>query len=103
MYSLLMKGDQFDCQYGNSNVDQLHLQNTYRFTNLYVRTYLDEKCLTLSQKSGYEVIADESIPQLAIMEENFEVFKNAMIVGTQHFNVNYPCINCYQKLPDENR
>jgi DNA-directed RNA polymerase subunit RPC12/RpoP len=84
------------------NVDKIQLHGSYQFTNLYVRTYLDEKYLTLSRKSVYEVIADDLISAVYNEEVDCDdLLTNATIVGTQNFNVHYSCFNCSTKLPDE--
>ena len=66
---------------------------------MFVRTYQDEKGLTLSRKSTFEPIEDDILQSTVENNDNtIEVSEDAIIVGTQHFNVHY---NCAQKLPSE--
>ena len=75
------------------NIDMLEPGKLYKFHNVYVRSYKDDKCLSLSQKTKYKVVEEKEMEVFEVSAENevVETIENPMIVGTQNFQIHYTC------------
>ncbi len=78
------------------NVNKFEQSQIYFFRNLTVRTYRNKKSLTLTKQSSYTITQTE----LLINDDTdpLQQFTNASIVGVQHFNSHYSCVNCSSRL-----
>ncbi len=76
---------------------------TYNFKNLHVRTYRDEKTVTLSRQSSFMIVTcglqletnDDDDDELVIIKE-------AVIVGTHNYTRHYSCVKCSNRLTNIN-
>ena len=83
----------------DKNIDILEPLKSYKFDKVYVRSYRDEKSVTLPQRSEFKLIGDDEVKVLSTLaDEKTEIVYNVEIVGTQNFNVHYCCNNCRNKL-----
>ena len=83
------------------NIDCVLESTWYSFTNLSISSFRDEKTLTLKMSSSVsEVTRHVDDNTVKVVEENdsVEVLNNAAIIGTQHFNLHFSCVNCSNKL-----
>ena len=80
------------------NTNKLEEFKSYKFENLYTRSYQGVKTLTLSRNSSYSIINDE-IQAQDPTHGDMEHMVDARIVGVQNFCIYLPCLNCNSNLP----
>ena len=80
------------------NTNKLEEFKSYKFENLYTRSYQGVKTLTLSRNSSYSIINDEILAQDPT-HGDMEHMVDARIVGVQNFCIYLPCLNCNSNLP----
>ena len=54
----------------DKNIDMLEPGKLYKFHNVYVQSYRDDKCLSLSQKTKYEVVGEKEMDVFEVSVEN---------------------------------
>ena len=85
----------------DTNIDKIQMSITYNFQRLFVCSYKNEKALTLSTQSTYEISTNAGIKLQSVGDgDNIQKIKDAVIISKHNFTLHYSCVNCDNRLTD---
>jgi len=84
----------------DDNIEKFQEYKSYRFCNILVRSFRNEKALMMTRQSSYELT--NSSCSLSKTTRNVDLIKlrKFNIIGIQNFVVHYSCVKCSSKLTD---
>ncbi len=86
------------------NIDKFESSETYSFTKLLVRSFKNNKTLSLIKSSTYEIVQNNNQDTSLLLNntetEVEETITCAKIIGTRNFTIHYSCVKCSSRLTD---